>query len=343
VKTILVGTGAIGGTVAVLAKANGFDLHVVCRGEETAEKIKNDGLYLKGPRGEHKVKLHAYPDIESIDQHDYDICIIASKAYAMPEIAKAMLPHIKEDALVVSMQNGMCLEILADIVGKERAVGCMIGFGANLDTPTSLTMTSLGSFAIGMLPGYTSDKLEYIRKMLDCTVPCHISDMIQSEQYSKLIINSCITSLGALTGQTLGVMLDEKSARVLFLAIAREGIKVAKAMNLYVPPFNKVLNYNLLLLTDAKWFDLLCETLFRVIGKVKYKDDKSSSLQSLERGKPTEIDYFNGYIVRKGKEFGVPTPVNEKMVQLIKEIERKERKISMDNLKVFVDEGLIKI
>ena len=111
-KTILVGTGAIGGTVAVLAKANGFDLHVVCRGEETAEKIKNDGLYLKGPRGEHKVKLHAYPDIESIDQHDYDICIIASKAYAMPEIAKAMLPHIKEDALLYPCRTACALKSL---------------------------------------------------------------------------------------------------------------------------------------------------------------------------------------------------------------------------------------
>jgi len=341
-KTILVGAGAIGATVAALAKVNGFDLDIVCRSVEAAEKIKNEGLYLKGSKGEHKVKINAYPSIEAVDQRDYDICIIATKAYAMPDIARTMLDYIKDDAIVVSMQNGMCLDILADIVGRHRAVGCMIGFGANMDSPTEFTMTSLGHFAIGMLPGESSDKLEYLRKMIDCTVPTHISDMIQSEQYSKLIINSCITSLGAVTGQTLGKMLDEKAARVIFLSIAREGITVAKAMNLYVPPFNKVLNYNLLLISNAKLFNLVCETLFRVIGKLKYKDDKSSSLQSLERGRPTEIDYFNGYIVRKGQEYGVPTPINSKMVEMIKEIEKGQRKITMDNLQDFVKLGLIK-
>ena len=80
-----------------------------------------------------------------------------------------------------------------------------------------------------------------------------------------------------------------KRQRVIFLSIAREGITVAKAMNLYVPPFNKVLNYNLLLISNAKLFNLVCETLFRVIGKLKYKDDKSSSLQSLERADPPRL------------------------------------------------------
>ena len=69
----------------------------------------------------------------------------------------------------------------------------------------------------------------------------------------------------------------------------------------------------------------------------KYRRLKSSSLQSLSRGKPTEVDYFNGYIAKKGQELRVPTPVNSRIVQMIKEIEAGERKITPDN---FYDERL---
>jgi 2-dehydropantoate 2-reductase len=73
-----------------------------------------------------------------------------------------------------------------------------------------------------------------------------------------------------------------------------------------------------------------------VIG-FKYRRLKSSSLQSISRGKPTEVDYFNGYIAKKGAEYGVPTPVNTRIVQMIKEIEAGKRKIDPAN---FLDKDL---
>lgn len=333
-KIVLIGVGAIGGSVAVLAAKAGYDLDVVCQNNETAEKIKTQGFQLSGVKGEHLIKINAFSTVEELNEQ-YDICIISTKAYAMPDIARQMLSHIKDNSIVVSMQNGICTDILSEIVGESRTVSCMIGFGATMVSPTQVTMTSLGEFAIGMPKGQKSDKLEHLCEMLNVVVPTHISENITEELYSKLIINSCITSLGAITGETLGQMLKNKIARVLFLAIAREGMYVAKAMGLEVPPFAKVLNYNLLLLSNAKFYNILCETIFRIVGKLKYNNVKSSSLQSLERGKPTEIDYFNGYIVKKGEEFGVETPINRRMVEMIKEIERRERNITMDNLLEF--------
>lgn len=300
-------------------------------GEETVKKFREQGYHLTGVKGEHRVKLQAVPSVEALSG-TYDICIIATKYQAMPALAKQILPYLKEDSLVVAMQNGICIDMLADVVGKNRAVGCMIGFGATMTAGGEVNMTSKGEFIIGMSEGYSSGKLEFLKKMLETVLPTSITENIVGALYSKLIINSCINSLGAATGKTLGEVLKHLQARNIFLAIAREGISVANKMGLKVPPYNGILEYKMLLISNAKIYNSIVKTLFRLIGSLKYGDVKVSMLQSLERGEKTEIDIFNGYIARMGKEVGVPTPVNDQITQMIKDIETGKRPIAQSNL-----------
>ncbi|MDR1630334.1 MAG: 2-dehydropantoate 2-reductase [Oscillospiraceae bacterium] len=330
-RSVLIGPGAIGGTLATLITEAGFQLDVVDKDEASAKKLSEEGFHLIGARGEHRVKLHTIPSLEALEGQ-YDICIIATKYFFMPDLAGKMLPYLKEDSIVVAMQNGICIDMLADVVGKNRAVGCMIGFGATMTALGEVNMTSKGEFIIGMSEGYSSDKLEYFKKMMDSVLPTAITDNIVGALYSKLIINSCINSLGAATGKTLGEVLKHLQARNIFLAIAREGISVAKKMGLKVPPYNGILEYRMLLVSNAAFYNSIVKTLFRLIGSLKYGKVKVSMLQSLERGEKTEIDIFNGYIARKGKEVGVPTPVNDQITQMIKDIETGKRPIAVSNL-----------
>lgn len=330
-RCVLVGPGAIGGTVAAFATQAGFALDVVCSNAELAKQLRTEGFRLRGARGTHTVKLHTFAGIDSLEQ-GYDIAIIATKAFVMPELARQLLPKMQPDCLLLHMQNGVCTQLLADVVGEERCASCMVGFGATLYAPGDVEMTSLGELVIGMPDGQKNEKLDYLAGMLGSVLPTKISDNIIGELFSKLIINSCINSLGALTGGTLGRVLDEKKARQIFLAVAREGILVARGMGVRVPAYNGILNYNLLLLSKNKRFDALCETLFRKIGKKKYSDVKVSTLQALECGEKTEIDYFNGYLAQKGAQVGVQTPVCTQLTAFIHEIERGERQISMENL-----------
>ena len=329
-KIILVGAGSIGGTTAVMLKEKGNDIEIVEANAVRAEKIRTEGITLTGALGEHTQKFTVYNNIDELDK-TYDVCIIATKYFALGAVAEKMIPHVKPDGLFVSMQNGICTGILSDAVGKDKAVGVMIGFGATMLPNGDVNVTSGGELKIGRVNGVVDAKINELAEVYKALLPTKAVDNIDAQLYSKLIINSCINSIAALTGQTVGVMLSKESAKDIFLEIAREATYVSKAMKLKVPPYATVLNYNLLLISEAKWFKSLCKLIVNIVGK-KFGDVRPSTLQSLDRGEKTEIDIFNGYIAKKGDEYGVPTPVNHQIWEFIHKIENGEEVSSMDNL-----------
>ena len=333
-KTIVVGAGAIGGTVAVLLKEAGYDVRIMCHSEETKRLIEEDGFFLNGAKGEHRVDFKCYTDVNEFGDEKFDIVIIATKYANMAECAGRMLPYLSEEGLVVGMQNGLLTDELGTIVGRDRAVGCMIGFGATRNGPNDVTMTSRGEFYIGMLDGRTTRTLEVFAEMLKSVLPTQITREIKRRQYSKLIINSCINAVAGITGKTLGEILKDGRARDLFLNIAREGMAVAKAMKINVPKYGTMLEYKMLALGNNKIYNKGCKLVVMMVGKL-YADVKPSTLQSLEKGEKTEIDILNGYFVQMGEKYGVETPVNTRLVQMIHEIEEGKRDMTSDNLAEF--------
>lgn len=329
----VIGAGAIGGITAAYLSQAGYNVELVCKYPEKAEEARTKGLHIVGVRGEHFVKMDAVAEVKQLSGKK-DVVFIVTKAYDMPDAARDALPFLKDDSFVVSMQNGICVEAMADIVGKQRTVGCVIGWGSTMLPDGSLNMTSEGDFVIG---GLDPDKdVSPVKDILDSMLPTRISDNIISELYSKMVINSCITSTGVLSGLYLGDILKKHAARNIFISIIREAIAVADAMKLNVEPYGGKIDYYSLIKGDSLPARFKRHVIIRIIG-FKYRRLKSSSLQSLGRGKPTEVDYFNGYVAKKGDEYGVPTPVNDRIVEMIKEIESGKRSISPIN---FSDKGL---
>lgn len=333
-KTIVVGAGAIGGTVAVLLKNAGYDVRIMCHSLQSKQKIENEGFYLNGAKGDFHVDFTCYHDTDELKDEKFDIVIIATKYDHMAECAEMMLPFVAEGGIVVGMQNGILTEELGEIVGRDKVVGCMIGFGATRNSANDVTMTSKGEFYVGMLDGRKPEILQQFAEMLTTVLPTEISMEIKRQQYSKLIINSCINAVAGITGKTLGEILKDVRARDLFLNIAREGMAVAKAMNINVPKYGAVLEYKLLALGNNKIYNSICKFVVMMVGKL-YSDVKPSTLQSLEKGDLTEIDVLNGYFATNGDKYGVATPVNHKLVQMIHEIEQGKREMTSDNLNEF--------
>ena len=333
-KVIVAGAGAIGGTVAVLLKEAGYDVSIMCHSSASKEKIEKEGFYLTGAKGDFYTHFDCYCSAEDIGDKKFDIVIIATKYAHMAECAKTMLPFVAENGLVIGMQNGLLTEELGEIVGRDKVVGCMIGFGATRNDVNHVTMTSLGEFYVGMLDGRKPNTLEVFAEMLKSVLPTKISMEIHRQQYSKLIINSCINAVAGITGKTLGEILKDDRARDLFLNIAREGMAVAKAMGINVPKYGVMLEYKLLALGNNKVYNGICKFVVSMVGKL-YSDVKPSTLQSLEKGEKTEIDILNGYFVENGNKYGVATPVNTKLVQMIHEIEEGKREMTSDNLAEF--------
>lgn len=318
---LVIGAGAIGGIVAGVLKKNDFDVTLVVRREETARKISTEGVWLSGHCGHLNIAIPAVSKITNIKKSP-DFVILATKALEMHDVARDLHPLLPDECRVVSLQNGIVEEELATIIGRHRTIGCVVGWGATLHSERKMEMTSSGDFVIGYLDEKEDEQLRILAKALCNIVPVNISENILEELYSKLIINSCISTVGAICGYTLGKMLSRKSYRTLFLDIIDEAIKVAQAMNWNIPPYAGKLDYYKLLEWSA-----FRKHLFLLLFGMKYRKLKSSTLQSLEREKKTEVRYFNGFISKKGRQYSIPTPVNDRMLQLVESIESGKLKI----------------
>lgn len=325
---VMVGAGGIGGITAALMKMNGYNVEIVCKYPELAGKIKSEGLHILGVHGKHDVPMPAVARITELEGKK-DIVLLATKATDMMEAAEQLLPYLSEDSMVISMQNGICEEALAEVLGKERTIGCVVGWGATMHDPGKLEMTSTGEFVIGNIIDLPTKRLIPVQEMLQSVVPVSISKNIFGNLYSKLIVNSCITSLGAVCGMYLGEMLKNRKIRNIFIEIMFEAKAVADAMNLKLETMSG-LDYDKFLKGQGAISQLRRHLILRVIG-FKFRRLKSSSLQSLERGKPTEIDFFNGYIEKKAEEYGLKTPVNRRVVEIIRDIETGQKRSEFNN------------
>ncbi|MFO7713336.1 ketopantoate reductase family protein [Desulfosarcina sp.] len=329
-KVALLGAGAIGGVTGARMSKAGWDVQVVCKHPEAVALSKDPGFHIFGIGGESDIPVRAVATADEL-QGPLDVVFLATKAGEAIAAAESLLPFLKPEASVVSLQNGICEEALARVVGEDRIVGCVVAWGATFHGPGRMEVTSEGHFVVGRLDSSVDARLETIREMLSAVAPTRISTNIIGELYSKLIINSCINSLGVIAGVPLGQLLAVRKIRELFIAIMSEAMAVADAMNLTVPPGGGKLDYGSFLKKKGWLGELRRHLTIRIIG-YKYRRIRSSSLQSLERGRRTEIDYLNGYICQQGRRRHIPTPINDAVVAMIHEIEDGNRSISMANL-----------
>ncbi len=328
-KILVVGAGAIGGITAALLKKNGADVEIVCKYDDYASLISHTGVEISGVCGKFTIKIPAYAAISEITGKK-DIVLLATKATDMIGAAESIKAILSENSLLISLQNGICEDALAAVVGRDRIIGCVTGWGATMSSKGKFEMTSEGDFIIGYTDRGTDNFLLQIAELLSPVVPVRTTDNIMGHLYSKLIINSCITSLGAVCGLYLGKMLLMGKIRRIFIELVREAVEVADRMNIKIEVFAGKLDFKEFLKGKSIFSSARRHLLLLVIG-YKYRKLKSSSLQSLERGKLTEIDFLNGYIATNAVRLGVSTPVNDTIITMIHQIEQKKREITVSN------------
>lgn len=329
----MIGMGAIGGVSAAFIKQSGYNIEAVCKYDDYTNQVKTTGVHVIGVRGEHKVTMDAVSTVKELNKK-YDIILLGLKAPDLMAMVNDIKPLIKENTLLVAMQNGIIEDQLDEAFGKKHVCGCIVGWGGTMHADKRVEMTSTGEFIIGNLDNRPDDRLPTLKKILESAAPTRISSNFIGDRYSKLIINSCITALGAICGLYLGEMLSSKKSRTIFLEIIKEAVDVANTMGIKIEPFNGKLDYYKIAGAKSGFGLWKNHLLIKIVG-TKFKKLKSSSLQSLERGKQSEIDYLNGYICRQAKKHNVKTPINDLVFSMIKEIEAKKRQITPKNFEEF--------
>lgn len=325
---VVVGPGAIGLAVAARLQAAGTEVALACRTKESAGQLARSGIVAIGPDGRRVEARPATLHSPSQLPRAARMLVLATKCSAAEAALRTWLPAVAEDAPVVALQNGVLGDRLRPMAG-DRLVECTVAFPATLESPGVSQQTGPGHLRIGPWPraGPRDDPAAYkdaARLLADCA-PVQASPNMRGVKWTKLLINSCISTLGVATGQELGVLLRDRHAQEAFLAIVEEGYAAGRADGVR---FEAVSGFRpRLFATRVPGRRLLLSILAG-----KYRRHRSSSLQSLERGQRTEVDYLNGHIVATARRHGLATPVNLALVDLVHRIEVGEVRPSLDHL-----------
>lgn len=330
---LVVGAGALGTILAARLHAAGFAVAVAARDAAGARGLAG-GLRATGPHGEvvearvpivhgAGVELAGGPAPEKPR-----MLVLATKCADAAPALRQWLPHLDDEAPLVALQNGVLGDVLKPLAG-DRLVECTVSFPATLRGPGDAVQTGPGALHLGPWPKATARHdpaaFKAVATALSAAGPVHGSANMQGIKWSKLAINSCITSLGVATGVELGDLLADARARRAFLSIVEEAHAAGRADGVRfetVSGFRPALFANPLPGRDA---------LLRLLGR-KYRRHRSSSLQSLERGRRTEVDYLNGHIVATARKHGLQAPVNAAVLDLVHAIEAGQRKPALSNL-----------
>ena len=335
-RAVLMGCGAVGGVIAGGLLRAGHTVALVTHNKEITQAINADGLRVTTPEGQWTVPATAHTSLEKVPG-TFNAAYLAMKATEVEQAAQTVGRRLTDDGYVVTLQNGVVEDRVGSVLGRERVVGALVGWGATMHAPAVYEMTSRGELVVGELDGRQTPRVERLKAILGAAAPATISTNIYGVLWSKLAINCTITTLGAVTGQLLGEMLKRGSVRRLGLAIVSEAVDVAQAHGIRLEPVGGTLDIHRLYLSPERraggmGIDVLTRHAIMFIVGLKFRRLKSSMLQSLERGRRSEIDIMNGYMVAKGREKDVPTPINAALTAMVREIEAGNRKISPGNL-----------
>jgi len=330
---LVIGGGAIGGIVAAVLTQNGEHITVVDNDKDHVRKM-NHGLVVTGHRElSQPVKSLTPDEILAGQYRDWaDIVLLAVKGLFTEKALTSMLPVIKDSAPVVSLQNGVNEDTIAGVVGVQRTIGCSITWGSTNLGPGQLMQTTDGGFIIGQWPTGKNKMIESVAELLAIAFPTEISANIIGDRWTKLLITVSFTGVGACAGLTYGGVIDNEPARKVAVAAVTETYGIGKDLGVEFASISGV-SPEVFIASNNKEFENASKIL--EIGFASHRAIQPSMWQDIEKGRKTEVDFVNGYVVRKAKQISKSAPVNELVTQIIHEIESGTKSPDPNNLKEF--------
>jgi 2-dehydropantoate 2-reductase len=298
------GAGALGCYFGGRLAQSGAKVILIAR-QAHVDAIKRDGLILESGGTKAAIPLDATTEPSGV--REANLVLVCVKSADTESAAKAIAPHLAEEAVVVSLQNGIGnVERIRAHVDRPVAAG-IVYTAANMPGPGHVKHTGGGSIILGGVPAWGIDdaKLAAIKQMFDAGgVPVEISSSIELGLWTKLMQNCCYNAVCALTEKPYGEMAAVPEVREVMGQAGYEVVALAQRKGVMLEPAA----------VEA--------ALDRVTTMA---NTMSSTAQDLMKGKPTEIDYLNGLIARESKALGLSAPINAALAALVKLKERKSK------------------
>ena len=329
--TLIWGAGAIGGTFGATLKRAGQDVTFVDIVPDHVAAISDParGLKITGPVDPMLVTAPAFtPDTL---KGSWKRIFLAVKAHHTEEAARALLPHLADDGYVVSLQNGLCEDIIADVVGKQRTIGAFINFGADWIAPGEIMHGNRAAVVVGEIDGRITPRLEALHALMQIFEPDAIlTEDIWSYLWGKLGYGTLLFAQGICD---LGIAdtLERPELLPLWRDLAGEVMDVARAEGITPRGFN---GFD----PDAFGQAGIEEKARRSVAAMVAFNRPNAKTHSgiwrdlAVRKRRTEVDMQLVPIVAAGRRHGIACPKLAGLIAMIHAVEDGKRSLSDRNL-----------
>lgn len=329
------GAGSLGTVLGAYITKNGGKIDLINRNKAHVSALLEKGARIIGTV-DMTVPVTAYTPDQMTGK--YDVILLMTKQLHNKEVVTMLKDFLTESGVIVTLQNGIPEPGIAEIVGADHTMGCTVEWGATLSAPGECTLTSDPdslSFHMGKMDGITEEQFKMVTDLLELMCPVHAEDNLIGARWSKLLINATFSGLGTVVGGVFGDVSETKKNREIAVMCMKECIDVGHAAGATFAPvqgkdITKLFYYKGAL---KKAFALF----LMPIAMKKHRAIEPSMLQDLKHGKPCEIDAINGVVCEWGRKCNVPTPVNDRIVEVVKKIQNGELKAEAANIKLFDD------
>lgn len=305
-KIAILGTGGVGGYFGGKLAQAGYNVTFLARGAHR-EAIQNNGLYVKSIKGDFLVQPVRITD-NIVDIGMADLIILGVKAWQVKEMARDLRLILSPDATILPLQNGvLAMDELSEVIPKHHIIGGVCRIFSKIEAPGIISHWGTEPTIIfGEKNNRKSERVIQLKEILEkAGIKAKIADNIQVEIWKKFI-GICTSGLLAVTRSSYGEIRDLKETRRLMIELFNEIYELSQKIGVPVEPE-------------------FVEKTVAFVDTFPY-DSTSSLTRDVWEGKPSEIEYQNGTVVRLGEKYGVSTPVNKFIYECILPMELKARR-----------------
>ena len=294
-QVAVIGAGAVGCYYGGLLLRAGHDVTFIGR-QTHVDAINAHGLLLDTQSFKGHLPAKAATDAAALASPD--LVLFCVKSADTEEAGRSLAGRLRPETSVLSLQNGVDNPQRLQRLTGHPVIPAVVYVGSEMAGPGHVRHHGGGDLTIGASPAS-----EALVQTLDAAgIQTTIADDIETTLWSKLVINCAFNALSAVAGISYGPMLEVEGTRDVVASAVQEAVTVARASGVSMP-------------------DDLLERIMKIPAAMP--NQMSSTAQDLARGKPSEIDFLNGYVVRKGAELGIPTPTNHALQVMVKLAERR--------------------
>ncbi|MBP5161677.1 MAG: 2-dehydropantoate 2-reductase [Spirochaetales bacterium] len=329
------GAGSLGTILGAYLSKNSTDLtvHLFNRNKAHVAALNERGAHVTG-LVDFTQAVSAF--LPSEMEGEYDYIFLLTKQLENDSTVRFLKDHLKAEGALCTMQNGLPEPAIAEILGRDRVLGCTIGWGATMGEPGESRLTSSPDalvFGLGAPYGEARHHIPVVKKILENMGTVNVEENFIGARWSKLLINASFSGMGTVIGGTFGDVCDNKEARRCAQAVIKECIDVSRAAGVKIAP---VMGIDIARLFDYR--EPLKKAFSFMLIPVAMRSHRGiipGMLVDIQKGRRCEVDAIVGSVCDEGRRVGVATPYCDRMRSLIKGFENGQGSPSPENLKFF--------